>query len=287
MKRQSIVVMIILLTLIFLNLTTVKANIYLDDGLVHNISSQFPHGNVYIDYQAPGMGTTINLLPGGRISGSPIRAYNDCNFNMLGGLIDASGNLYAYDNTQITFSSGAITNGGLFLYDNTETTFSGGSMTNLGTNQNSMLSMFGGTITQQLMVDGSSEATVSGGAIGIRLVAGGSSLLTITGGDLGYSTTSSEILATGSSVVTLIGSNFAVNGQDIGYGILTSISGSTYGDEPWRHLSGTLLSGDDFSMFFKIAYDAKIVTIPAPSALILVIIGLGCSSWKLRKHKEC
>ncbi len=38
------------------------------DGLVHDISSPFPHGNVYIDYQATGMGTTIILLSGGRIA---------------------------------------------------------------------------------------------------------------------------------------------------------------------------------------------------------------------------
>ena len=71
----------------------------------------------------------------------------------------------------------------------------------------------------------------------------------------------------------LIGSDFAVDGQPVGYGELTSVYGGGWNNEPWRRLTGKLDNGDTIDNDFRIGYDAKIVLTPEPATLLL--LGLG------------
>ena len=67
----------------------------------------------------------------------------------------------------------------------------------------------------------------------------------------------------------------------MGYGELASIFGGKYQDEPLRHLTGMLNSGDLLDNDFYIGYDAKIVLAPEPATLLLV--GLGGLMFRRRK----
>ncbi len=83
-------------------------------------------------------------------------------------------------------------------------------------------------------------------------------------------------------MIQIFGFDFAVDGQPFGYGELSSILGGWPSDEPLRHLTGTLLSGELFDNDFRIGYDAKIVLIPEPASA--VILGLGSLFFALRRR---
>jgi len=73
--------------------------------------------------------------------------------------------------------------------------------------------------------------------------------------------------------VKIFGTDFAIDGQPVVFGELTSIYGGSTLDEPWRNLTGTLLSGEFLDTDFRIGNDAKIILIPEPATILL--LGLG------------
>jgi hypothetical protein len=75
------------------------------------------------------------------------------------------------------------------------------------------------------------------------------------------------------AVLTIDGSDFAVDGEPVGYIELTSILGLGYNDEPFRRLTGTLLNGDPLNSNFQIGESAKIVLVPEPGTLLLLGFG--------------
>jgi hypothetical protein len=75
------------------------------------------------------------------------------------------------------------------------------------------------------------------------------------------------------SQIKIFGSDFAVDGKPLGYGELTSILSGNPLDEPFRHLTGTLLSRELIDNDFRIGYNARIVLIPEPASAVM--LGLG------------
>ena len=126
-----------------------------------------------------------------------------------------------------------------------------------------------------------SQVAISGGTVP-RLNAYETSQVTISGGtilnEMKAGTTPGD-----ESMITIIGSNFSVDGTPVDYGELTTIFGGYWYDEPLRHLTGTLASGDALDNDFYISGNSKIVLapVPVPGAVLLGAIGLLYSGWRL------
>jgi len=220
------------------------------DGGTHNINYTIDQ-DVMVDYLAPGMQTTVNLLNGGDIRDPyKLQGYNASRINISGGEVH---NLYAYDSSQVTMSGGSVYN--LYASDSSQITMSGGSGSvgyskNLYATDNSQITMSGGSMSY-LWAQDNSQVTMSGGIIG------------------------ESIALYGQAIFAIDGTNFAIDGTPFGYGEITSIFGGSYSNDPFRRLTGTLANGDIINNQFRIGETAKMVLIPEPaSAAIMTLAGL-------------
>lgn len=207
-RRARICIMVIVSLVLCSGLPKLFGAIILSDGQIHNIDYRISD-SLWIDYQAPGIQTTVNLLDGSRID-YWLEPYGDSRVNIIGAYSGRLG-LRAYDRSQVEISAGWM---GDYLqaWDNTR------------------IDMFGGSMLGEL---------VSGN----------------------------------SAILTVHGSNFAIDGQPFGYGELTSMLGGYSYDEPVRHLTGTLANGETIDNDFYIGHDAQIVLIPEPATLLLLALG--------------
>ena len=98
-----------------------RATIVFNDGQVHNIDSTILDD---VDVYDSGNPTTLNLLPGGMITGR-LSVYHDSIVNVFGGSI--SHNFYALQNSTVTISGGQISLD-LYTQNNATVTISGGSI---------------------------------------------------------------------------------------------------------------------------------------------------------------
>ena len=139
--------------------------------------------------------------------------------------------------------SGGEIRDNLYGYNNSQLSISGGSIDNaVWLSNNSQLDFSGGTITGYFHAGYDTQAVFSGGTVGVYL------------------------RIYDSSVVTIEGSGFAVDGESVDYGELTSTLGGSHYDETARRLTGTLANGDVMDNDFYIGNTAKIVLIHEPAA---------------------
>jgi len=235
-------VYLILIVLCFVICEVEAAVVYIDffDGQVHEINSSNstgPEDIVRIDYGYPGVRTTVNLVPGGKI-GYCLDTFENSNFTMSGGEIAT--HLSGSNDSHIAISGGEIG----------EEVLCGG---------NSQVTISGGYIGVELDAYMNSQVTFSGGVLGYQLRANGYSNVIISGGQPGY-----ELWATQHGVVTIYGSGFSIDGLNVGYGPITVASGI---------LTGTLASGEAINNDFYIYDDAAIALVPEPGTVLL--LGLG------------
>ena len=95
----------------------------------------------------------------------------------------------------------------------------------------------GGTVTQPIYTYDSSLLEIYYGTVTSQLIAANSSRVEIGGGEV----VGAELIASGSSVFTLIGNHFMVNGMPVPYGDLTLLTGT---------LTGTLANGGTVNSTF-------------------------------------
>lgn len=271
-----------------------------NDGGTHDITTTI-NDDVWVDWEAPGIGTTVNVMSGASIPNpNKLQGFNDSSLNissgsvydlfvndssqvtMSGGTVDEHLNAYntsqitmldgsnagwlnAFDSSQVTMSGGTVYC--FSAYDTSQVTISGGSNDYLFANGGSHVTISGGLISGFLEAS-ASQVTMSGGSISGHLYATGTSQVTMSGGIIG------EDLRLASNTALIIdGFNFAIDGTPVGYGDITSLLGGAYSNEPSRILTGTLLNGDTINNQFFIGDAAQITLVPEPATLLL--LGLG------------
>ncbi len=239
------------------------------DGGTHDIDYEI-RDDVRVDWETPGVHTRVNWLSGAVTLGF-LRGYEDSIINISGGSIVES--LWAYDRSQVTFSDGSIEDR-LFARDSSHVTMSGGWIgLTFQAHENSEAVILGGEVKGGLAAVNHSQVTISGGAIREGLSAYDSSQVGIIGGlidgeliiwggsraAISGGSIASRFLVFDNAVITIYGSHFAVDGQTVAYGELTSVYGGPWYNEPSRHLTGTLASGELLDNDFFIGNVAKIV----------------------------
>lgn len=132
------------------------ATIDYNDGLVHNLG--YTDHAVSVDWEAPGMGTTINLYDGGKI-GPYLGCYNNSFANIYGGRIE--GNLLAWNFSQVTVSGGLMNF--LYAYNSSQVEISGGAVEKFATWGNSHVNFSGGSTDLGFVGSDNTRITVSGG----------------------------------------------------------------------------------------------------------------------------
>jgi len=167
---------------LFLSACPSLGTIQFRDGRTHDINYRI-NDNVWVDYGAPYMYTTVNVLDGGDIP---------MGYSLLG-----------YENSQINIRGGYTY--WLRSYNSSHVNISRGHVHYLGTNDSSHVNISGGGIDYGLGSSGSSEINVYSGWVDDYLDTYDSSQLNIFGGSVEWlnSNNSSQINIYGGSVEAL------------------------------------------------------------------------------------
>ena len=238
MKTESVTIWLVVVTL-FLCPCPASGTIYFNDGLTHDINYEI-NDDVIVDYQAPTMQTTVNLLDGGMIDGC------------LAGL----------GKSHITVSGGTIT---WFLgaTDNALVTMTGGVVEqDLYTWLYSKAIVTGGRIDGEIYCKDDSQVTISGGLTDMIFI-----------GQI-----DTNILISHALFITM-GTNFFINGQDADYGYISWDNLPAYTDWRGKtyhggQLTGTLSNGDFINANILIyGEEAKLLLIPEPATILLFGVG--------------
>jgi len=129
MSRKNLTISVMVLVLCLASPQVMGLTQFLD-GSTHNINYKI-NDDVWVDYQAPGMQTTINWLNGASTCAAVchLAGFEDSRINIFGGSIGYA--LSAYDRSQVTMSGGSISSlvGGLVgAFDSSQVTISGGTL---------------------------------------------------------------------------------------------------------------------------------------------------------------
>jgi hypothetical protein len=234
------IIRVALLVVLCFNFTAAGAVIF-DDGQLHEVSYVINDDVRVKDniHEA----TSLKLITWGVINGS-LEVHDTSKITISGGQVTQY--LRAYGSSQITLSEGKI--GMQFFAEGW-----------------SSVIMSGGLIDDVMTIQGNSKVTISGGKISQWVTTDNTSNLTVSGGL--FAGSSHDFYVGYQSVVTFIGSDFAINGNSVAYGqyYASDFAGGT--------LTGTLANGDMLNSGFNIYDNASIVLTPEPATLLL--LGLG------------
>ncbi len=159
--------------------------------------------------------------------------------------------------TKVNLLSGGRIRYNLYGYEDSRISIRGGDIRRFYSHDYSQTSIFGGSMYDLISYD-CSRINIYGGSIG------------------------NDLSLSNQSTIRIFGSVFAVDGQPVGYGKITSILGGSPENESLRRLTGTLLSGALIDNDFYIGHDARIILVPEPATIFLFGLGALC----LRKRRK-
>jgi len=263
--------------ILFITAGSAWAVVEYNDGGTHYISSVVDD-EVWVDYQSPGVQTTVNLLSGGSLGGGyHVYGHTDSRLNLAGGTV--AGYLHSRDSSYVTIS-GAYVDGYALARETGHLTMAAGYVYGyLLAYDSSQVEMSGGVVKDYLCAYSNSQFTISDGVAGGGLYACDWSEVTMSGG-----TVVLDIRLDHNAILVLDGSDFAIDGVPVGLAEITSILRGSCSDEPIRRLTGTLANGDMLNNQFQVGGDARIVLVPEPATLLLLCSGL-CLVRRFRKYR--
>lgn len=236
--------------------------VYFNDGGTYYID-YVVGDEIFVDYGVPDAGTTVNLLDGGRTGSGwgNLQSYGVSKISISGGWVGSW--LIVYDNSNVNISGGSsIVSQGIIAHNSSQVDISGGWIGGYVGSQvydNSQVNISGETtIRGGLFVFDNSRVNISGGTMepdtNRGLYVYDNSQVNISGGHMGPC--SKDICING-GVVSIYGSDFAVNGIPIAYGeyYYSDFSGAVI------RLTGTLASGETFNNTCYV--DGKLVLVPS------------------------
>jgi len=212
-----------------------------------------------------------------------------CTFNLpdaKAGIYPEDAGLVVYGDMQLTLFGGSI-QGDLYVQDNGQITMNGGSVSgNANTSNNGQVTLVGGVINEHFYALNSSQLSMSSGSIGLDLYTRDCTQAIITGGSVDRhlkALDGSQVIMTGgsvdlslyagyssndSSILSLYGTNFAIDGNSVGPGQYFASDFSS------GHITGTLMEGDLLDNDFQINGDSSIV-LHTPEPCTIALLGLG------------
>jgi len=227
-----------------------------NDGGYHLIDYVI-NETVQVDHYKPNTGTQVDIASGGWIKEN-IEAYGTSRIAINGGNADG---IITFDDSRLVMNSGSIV-----------------SITAVFNNE---IEIHGGQITEVLTLGYNSSAIITSGTI--RSIGTESSNNCVISGGIVLE----SIGASGNGLVTLIGSDFQVNGHNVGYGDRAS-TWATPGIDPWGHpwLTGTVMgildSGDVINNSFMFYQNGDITFVPEPATFLIILTG----SFIIRSRKR-
>jgi hypothetical protein len=267
MKNARLTICLVAVVLI-IGSSKILATVTYDFGGEYDID--FPiNDRVYVRNNVSNEPTILNFLIGG--SANEMHVWDTSQINISGGTI---GNyFYADGDSRVTLSSGSIT-GHFEAGYNSKIDITGGSISgfqsegysqsvisnaSIGSmliNSNSTVALENVSIGQSVQVQHDSKLTIYSGSIVEDLITFNNSQITILGGTIGDVFNIND-----QSCIIIHGSNF-----NYGYGEIIHSTGV---------LTGTLANGEPINNRFYVYDDAKIILAPVPEPASLLLLGLG------------
>jgi hypothetical protein len=181
---KSIAIWLTTLTVVFsVNTELFGGTIEFKDGQTYDIDYEILQ-TVWVDYQSPGIKTTLNFIEGGSANAG-INSYADSRINIFnGGSGMSQGNLTAFERSVVTIWNG-YAGYVLSAQDNSQVSFHDGVVGDLCAQSSSNVTFAGGLIERWFKAGDNSKVIVSGGNIDVGLESAGETQVTILGGIIG------------------------------------------------------------------------------------------------------
>jgi PEP-CTERM motif-containing protein len=212
------------------------------------INYEVAGGELHFVENASGQSPTIMVVEPALVQ-SDARAFNSSVINVLGG--EFRRDLIAHDNSVVNVL------GGRFRDD-------------LRAQGESLVNLFGGEVEDGTVASDSAAINVLGGSYW-SLVAVGNGVITVRGGTMAVEP-DYEIFTSGSGVIIFHGTEF-----NFPYGVITDATGV---------LTGVLSSGDPIAAEFIQHENGKILLVPEPSTLAMMLAALPLGYFAFRRRRS-
>ncbi len=245
-------------------LGSVQGQVVIEDGEIHNIFSTINDWVEVYDSIADGTATTVNVFTESNIVGDvtedfSIGLFERSRMTMFGGTLGQD--LWVSDLASANVLGGIIQDD-VYVDLFGSVNFLGGTVRDdIEVHHGGSLSFLGGFVGEDFQLFDDANALINGGSISEDIEVFGGSLL-ISGGNLLGQNLDVGLRSSGDSLITIVGSNFAIDGVSFLGGSIISNSGL---------LSGILNDGSVFSLPFLIENGGSIVVtaIPEPGTYAL------------------